>query len=468
MCFFKVMERSWFCICILTLIGASVGWVHYANVYHAELDVYLPHYLSDKNTFAIIFSPICELDFTNTNFRGREVGSLFNYIDANILAYVIGLGFAVLISPVFYILVFLIIRYTKLSLAELGVSNLTSKALVLLLLSMPPVVLGGTFYRTNKIVAACFILLCLLAAAKLLRNAEFRIYNKKNMLMLFMSTLIASLADEQGLAFEMIIVVYLSGLAILSKRKGCVPALFLMLTALSIVAAYRGLIGPAIFSHLNGAYPISIGSGFIEIGGTSNIIASLGLLVRYTIYVFGNVSPYGHWGIGFLCILFVIVFGKSVGRLELSEILPILLPVLMLIYVMSLMTSKHPAILWKDIVSYYSLPFCFFIYGIFILACQRSLHNGVLTDGKIRVILLLLIVLNLLSLPSYSQIILNGHLSTFRVANGFINAVNADETAMSTQLSLIKLNQLSPGAATLDIAKDGSAAIRRKLDILEP
>lgn len=468
MCLSKFAEKSWFYISVLFLVGSSVGWVYYANIYHAELDVYLPHYLSKENVLSIIFNPVCELDFTNTNFRGREVGSLFNFVDANLLLFMVSLGFSVLISPVFYLLLLLVVAYTKSSLNELGVTDLTAKTLSLLLLSIPPVMLGGGLYRTNKIVAASFILVSLLTIAKLLQKERLEKGNSINFLALFLSTLIAGLADEQGLAFELIIIVYVSGSAVLAREKRYHSVFFPMVAALCLVAAYRVSIGPSIFFNINGTHPTPIGSSFTEISGVESVIKSIGLLARYTSYVFGNISPYDLWGIGFLVVLFLIVFWQSVKKIKLLKTLPLFLPILILIYVITLMTSKHPAILWREIVSYYSLPFCFFIYGVFVLKCRDSLCSGLLPDRKIRVLMVFIIILNVLSVPAYSQMILSGHLSHFRVANGFFNAVNVDESLTSTELSKIKLNQLSPGAASLDIARDGSVAIRKALEMVKP
>lgn len=82
------------------LIIYSTYLVITLGIYHAELDIYLPHYLSDKPVLNIIFDPICELDITRSFFRGREIGSFFNLIDSRLLLMLFDYGFGQFISIV--------------------------------------------------------------------------------------------------------------------------------------------------------------------------------------------------------------------------------------------------------------------------------------------------------------------------------------------------------------------------------
>lgn len=458
--------RNWtFFLCAVALLSASLLFVNYANIYHGELDVYLPHYLSKQSVLNIIYNPLCELDFSKTSFRAREVGSIFNLLDAKLFVEFVKAGVDLLFSPVFYILIVGCVVYSRSTLIKLGVSESTANLLALIFLSMPPVILGGVLYRTNKIVAAGSILLTILIAARFFGSLANNKCNKYNLAFLFLSAIIGCLADEQGLAIISAILAYTLGRAVLGPlRKKWLYISLPILASVLISLAYRAWLGPILFADVNGVPPVTSHSGFAEIGGLHNVMKSVGLLIRYIGYVFGNIYVGTFLGLAFLVALFVTVFFKIAVTSGFSRrCLACVAPAMMLIYTFSLMTVKHHAIYWPEIVSYYSLPLCFFVYGLFLLLCIDLIEHRAASEKRLKFVSVFIIAMNVVSLPSYIPMVLNGHLSVFRVGAVVFEALHASNSELESTLKKNRIQNLTPGAVTQDLSRDGVHAIRQAI-----
>ena len=155
----KIASNNWqktgFYLLATLLIAGSILIAIKNNIYHWELDLYIPHYLGDIPLGRIIFDPICEADITGTTFRGREIGNFFNYLDTQLLFFLFYSGIPFFISIVNYLSLFLMVItclwFTKIYIpSQINVTYLC----ILVFLSSPPVILSGTFYRSNKIVAS--------------------------------------------------------------------------------------------------------------------------------------------------------------------------------------------------------------------------------------------------------------------------------------------------------------------------
>lgn len=459
----KFFKYLWFHLFVGIFLIVSLTFVKYSNIYHGELDVYLPHYLGNGTFINKIFNPICELDFTNSIFRGREIGSFFNLIDAYFLKLLIDNGINVFASGVFYLLVIISIYYTYQTCKTLGISDLTSKLLSLVLISTPPVMLGGMFYRTNKIVASCFLLITILTMVRNTNNKYIQSINCNN-LIIFISSIIACLADEQGLAFIGIIFVYkfVNYLIANDKNGDNKKSIKPLLIALTISIVYRSYLGPLMFEKVVGIIPQSQAANFLEVGNFINFLRVLILQTRYTNMIIGNIPGGFIFQVISLLGLFYYLYKVGFYKDKLYLIISSIFPILMLIYFFNLMTLKHSAIFWPDIVSYYSLPFCFVFYSLMILVAVKLVLEGKVFERNLRLFLIAIIILNLISIPKNASLILGGHLKNFRVGVHILKAVRLDAYNSEFELNKIKLDELSPGAISLNIGRAGVTALRNK------
>lgn len=459
-----IIEDFSFALCVLFFFVISVGYVNYAGIYHGELDVYLPHYLSDNKLLKIIFNPLCELDFTNTSFRGRELGSFFNWVDAKLLVLLVGAKFDVMVSIIFYVALIGTIFFIWRILKELAVPDKICKVLLLLFISMPPIVLSGGFYRTNKIISASFVLVTMLSVASMLVKHKQKKFLWANSLLLFSASAIAGLSDEQGFALIAVIFVYICGRWIIDfDKESWAVAGFPLLVSITLIVIYRLIIGPEVFFLVNGTYPVGSPGGYADLGGIRNISNAIFLMFRYTGYVFGSPNDSPMFVLVFLGFFYVYIFGLGDHNKIISRNFPLILPILMLVYIFSLMTNKHPAVYWPDIIGYYSLPFCFFVYGLFVLKCAACIKNGIVSQVKLKNSVWLFIVFNITLLPYYAGLSLGGHLRPFRVAKNFFIAVHSDESSKDIHIKRSTLYQLTPGAISFDLTKDGANTIWKLL-----
>ena len=206
---------------IIIAAGILISSLHYAkelNMYHGELDIYLPHYLANNSILKIVFDPICELDLLQKTFRGREVGNFFNLIDAKLLTYLFRIKIPAFISVVYYLsIVAIIISVILLSSKIYKNREVLSGLLLLLLVSSPPIVLGGFFYRTNKIIAGSAVVICIFILEFLKKNVLRPNNQILALCLLFLISLIACISDEQG--FILVAIISLWEIFIVVKNK---------------------------------------------------------------------------------------------------------------------------------------------------------------------------------------------------------------------------------------------------------
>ena len=455
----KSLKNILFLFAYLIFIVISIIFAEKANLYHGELDIYLPHYLGGKSFLSIIFDPLCELDLTGKTFRGREIGNAFNFIDAKLLVMSFKFHNAAFISSVYYLSLLFVIALTIW--ATKYKNRTTIQLLLVVLLSSPPVIFGGLFYRTNKIIAATAILGTVLLI-NLIRKEPKKIYYAY----LFLFSLLASFADEQGFVLVLLILFfdYLKNF----KRPFCIDfSQKILIASILVTLSYRSFIGPYFFRLINGINPSTPDVGLEGLLNVGNFYNSLKLLIKYASYLFGNL------GLTFSAILLTLaIILVTLGKLKHAGIpivlkykkaLPLLFLASGLTLIIHVMTLKHPAIFWPDIISYYSLPIVFFLFGITCVSIEQPIRDQNMLKN-LHLILTVFIIFNVISWQSSFNKITNGHIKVFRVADTVIRAVYADPATSSKLLSEISIHGETPGKISdMELGARGVEAIKESL-----
>ena len=450
-------------IFIVASIALAITSIHYAikiNIYHGELDIYLPHYLGNTSILKTIFDPLCEYDLTRTTFRGREIGNFFNLIDTKLLSHLFRLRIPAFISVVHYISLFVMIVVVSL------ISQIIYKKravltglLLLLLLSATPIVLGGSFYRANKIIAATGVVIFIFTL-ELLKNSPKTTSRRILLPLIFSSSLIASLSDEQGFALVVIVSIWETlEFTITKKFTKLKPALFFLFASILFTIYYKEFIGAEIFEKIIGAKVTTENINFINIFfNLDNIIKSFSLLIKYISYLFGNLNIVVT---SFFCL---IIITRLYLKNSLGNFLYIAYILLTLTVVIHIMTLKHPAILWPDVITYYSLPIVCFIFSLTFIGLQKNINLFI--NGKwLYYFLISLIILNSISWNRNFDQIINGHISKFRVADEIISAVYGSQEQTRKILDKISLNNATPGYnPKIKYGENGISSLKSSLE----
>lgn len=403
----KIKYQFLFFFITSVLLIISIYYAINFDFFHIEHDIYLPNYLSNKSIMKIIFNPLCELDLSLNHFRGRELGNFFNYLDSRIIIFLFRNNITVFISVINYLcIITMILMLTFFAQHVLKKNIYLSYSLIVLLLTSPPIIFSGSFYRTNKIVAATGLLCCILLSMTIYYNNKT---SKYHLVLLSFASVFTSLVDEQGLAFICLLCGLLfAGLFINTKKyKSNFLVIFI---SLLVVLSYRSYFGPLIFQKINNVIIVLDTISFADFFNYKNFFKSFKLLYRYSYYLVGNLHGIG--GIIIYTSAFI-YFSNYLLRKSHKKILTqsiFLCTLLYTVLVIHLMTIKHKALFWNDIVSYYSLPivimiFCFVFFLSHILALEQT------NLKKFFIPIIAIILLNVYSLHHYSIMIRNGHLS---------------------------------------------------------
>jgi hypothetical protein len=447
---------------IIIAAGILISSLHYAkalNMYHGELDIYLPHYLANNSILKIVFDPVCELDLSQKTFRGREVGNFFNLIDAKLLTYLFSIKIPAFISVVYYLsIVAIIISVILLSSKIYKNREVLSGLLLLSLLSSPPIVLGGLFYRTNKIIAGSAVVICIFLLELLKKNVLRPNNQILSLSLLFLISLIACLSDEQG--FMIVAIIGLWELFVVVKNKNYIfkIAPFLLITSVLLSVCYKGFIGPEIFENVIGIKVSTQNIGNIQtLTDVNNFFSSFLLLIKYISYVFGNLN------LSITSFFGLILIAKLYQKSYSEKFLHVVYVLLTLTALIHIMTLKHPAILWPESITYYSLP----IVCLAFAYSFTGLHNNIRLFGNEYLphyFLVVLIVLNIFSWNKSFDKIANGHIKPFRVADKIISAVYDSEDQTKKILAEISLKTESPGYnPEFKFGENGISALKESL-----
>jgi hypothetical protein len=427
------------------------------NLYHPEMDFYIPNYFSNKSWFEIIFSPINEFDLTNTQFRGRELGSAINFLDLHLMFLLLKLvGF--FFSPVSIlmgggVLVMLYSIYIR-----LYPDGKYPIALSLFCLAFSaPVIFLGMQYRTNKV--ACvffFISVIFIFLHKHIINKYWYIA------LITICSLSACLCDEQGIVLILTAVcVAVLELHIRSVNLIDKVDVFSLLAGLAMYFLYKHYIGVYLFYLASGVSPVAPAVSNYLIFDKYLLSSSLALFARYVSFVYPLV---GHLLLAYAAVALIKInfFSLNGQAQQLRVVASIsLLASVVFIAAIYLMGSAHKGIFFKDIVSYYSFPIAIVMYMVNTLMFLY-IYN---TYKSARVILLLIMACslfyNIYKIPYWERLIAGGHLKNFLKSDLVVQSIYSDEKKSQDTILSISVEGASPGYnAIYPYGAPGVAALR--------
>lgn len=247
---------------VLAGLAASLLYNEGGILYYSESDHFLVNYLEPRPFLQKIFD-VQKNENTVAMYRGhelgmyrgRELGFLFDWLDAHFIAFSLRCGLVHLYSLTFYASLGLIaLFFTLWSRRCLALDYITIGLLLALFLTAPPVFFTGFFFRSNKILTALAIMLCVGLLAPRRRSAErsdtvpsFLEHARFSVLrqaLLFGASLMLALADEQGRFILMAACAYFGARSLICRRRLELTLTAILALALASALVYNYWIGP--------------------------------------------------------------------------------------------------------------------------------------------------------------------------------------------------------------------------------
>ncbi|MBN8216015.1 MAG: hypothetical protein J0L75_05200 [Spirochaetes bacterium] len=412
------------------LLALSLVVNHHNGIRHMEANWYFGHYLDPHSGFLSKIFNVVDSDASHY-FRAREVSTLFNYLDTQLVFWGFAAGFPHLLSLVHYLaLALLVVAYGFFARTLFGNRGIFLSGLLLLAyLSSPSVFFTGFYFRTGKtlvallmVVSAAF-LLGLWRTAKDAGPADRRHFVAAGFAFLLGASL--GLLDEIGLAYLGVITGFLA-LQLIVQRPPRLRASWIgLVAALAFVFLYRSWLGPMIVRHF-----VAGDQSLWTVGGGAKLrlaqlipnLDALRLFLSYFGMMLGNLPPVPALAaVGLACAVFVkgspwdIAAASPLVRWSARLSAPAAqaaMAIAAILVILQLMALQHKAILWEDVIRiYYAVPFG----AVFLLGLSAALA-ALLADPRVpawplAALLSLALCLNLVALPGHRTVIAQGHLS---------------------------------------------------------
>lgn len=247
---------------ILIGLAASLLYNRGGILYYSESDHFLVNYLEPRPFLQKIFDVqknentiASYLGHELGMYRGRELGFLFDWLDAHFIAFSLHCGLVHLYSLTFYASLGLIaLLFTIWARRCLALDYITIGLLLALFLTAPPVFFTGFFFRSNKILTALAIMLCVGLVAPAHRPAEQSCmlpsflerarFSGVRRVILFSAGLILALADEQGRFILLAAFAYFTAWSMICRRRLEITIATILALAIAGAMVYNYLIGP--------------------------------------------------------------------------------------------------------------------------------------------------------------------------------------------------------------------------------
>lgn len=443
---------------IIIVVGIILSFIFYSiyfnfrsgYFFYNESDVYLSHFLGQGTFLQKIY------DFRITeigSFRGRELATLFNYIDAQFILYSSLLGLPHFLSLTHYAgLLFisgfhLIFAYKYLSRKTFWISFL----LVLLFLSSPAPFFTGPYYRTSKILTAVFmsveIWLLFVLTQKLKKNGD-----EKNLLRLFIVFLVSAgivlasnLVDEGGYVFATLFAIYPLVNFVVYREKLMLTVFLGFCAGMLFGLIYRNFIGTWIILQVIGVKTPLYGSP-VSVRNIRNFFNAADLLFQYFRHFWGN-TPRLVVGVILLTSIGAFLSRseaksndtmrrnqlpvrlKPITNIILSDIFIILFGLFSTVGVLHVMTVNHPLMFRPEVaLLYYTIPFL----TIFLLATTFAFNKLITSNTQWRgigiILLIFFVALNLFAINDHYTLMKNKNsleAEFFNVTPGMIQAIQS-------------------------------------------
>lgn len=399
---------------MMTVIGAIIFSITTlkGGFIHPEAETFIPHYLSQHTLPELIFSP----EHTDWGlYQARELSYLFDWLDCRFIAWCVSNGMPHFLSLTHY----LVCAGVALCIALFARNSLClspgiSLGLVGLWLTHPCILLGGTFYRSAKIlVAAALLSACLAAWHYLHAPKSSSVSAKISIALVSLSLICAGLADRQGFFLTAAFGLWLSLRAWWLNQKACWPLAGAGFLATAVIAVYTYLVGPWLIHRISGQPPsLSYMSlPWSEMLYDPSMLKFVVFLApRAALYAIGTTIG------GFPWLVVLAVIGWAAWHLSstqcpnepppqdplLTTLWWLLLP-LGFFAMYALMAIRHKAVvqLAEFQIIYYPLPLATLTVVALAIGIGKTFHAGWISKRALAATLWLLAASNIGNLPQY-------------------------------------------------------------------
>jgi hypothetical protein len=231
----------------LSLIVCGGGFLH------PESYSFLPHYLSGRPLLPLIF----DNQVTDwNNYQARELGFVFDWLDAQFIAASFRHGVVHFFSASHYILLLVAgIALWRIASRHLALPRTVSLALVLLLWTCPTAMLYSSYYRSAKVALLCVTLLTVWSwfAARDGRAS----FGTMCAILFGVTAAAMPMCDKLGLLFIFGMTAFLAQQAFVRRSPADRRVLIAGIVATVFAWGYQRWIGPAIVRHLMG-YDVNV------------------------------------------------------------------------------------------------------------------------------------------------------------------------------------------------------------------
>ena len=401
-------------VAMMTVIVATIFSITIlkGGFIHPEAETFIPHYLSQHPLPELIFSP----EHTDWGlYQARELSYFFDWLDCRFISWSVANGMPHFLSITHYLLcAAMALGIALFARGGLHLSSSASLGLAGLWLTHPCVLLGGTYYRSAKILVASAILCACLASWHYLKAPKSSSGQAWGCLaVVALSLVCAGLADRQGFFLAAAFGLWLCLRAWWLKHEACWPLAAAGFFATGVIVGYTYLIGPWLIHRIDGQPPsLSYMSLPWATALTDPVmIKSLVFLApRAALYAVGTTIG----GLPWLLVLAVIGwaawhFSSTPGCNQPPPSHPLLRTVWWLllpsgiIAMYALMALRHKAVvqLAEFQIIYYPLPLVMLTVGALAISIGTAFHSGRISQRALVAALWLLVASNLGNLPQY-------------------------------------------------------------------
>lgn len=424
-----------FISCLFALISI---WNMRGGILHPEMDVRLPFYMSDTPLLNKIF----DSDILDTSlYRARELSYLFDFVDSKFIQFCIENGLPHFLSLTHYIASIAIGCLLWLfCVRELKLHSLVGIGWLALFWTSPSIFLGGSFFRTGKIVVAfvaatLFYLIYSIAAVSIKEDGS-RI-SKKPWVLYFISIFLITFLDEQGVFVALIALIFLTIWSFFARHKILYMMLFIGAVSIGLHGLYRFIIAPYLTFMLNGYWP---DFSYVPtmplqqfIGNVGSYISSGTFLYVETLrFLIGNPPLIVAYGLLVLFILMPFVYfytTPGLSRDDKKYFIPaltgLLMTNIMLVVMNALMIFKKP-----DFISLPDIRVVYYFVTInVIVAMMLAMLTGILCKLRVPGWLVLMIICvaitgNIAAIPKHKSMMEQGHIKrSYEFSSSVLNAL---------------------------------------------
>jgi hypothetical protein len=405
----------WYLWTILGVWGIAAIWQSGGGGLNQELEQYLPYHLSSKPFLNKIYdSRILDAN----QYVCRELSYAIDEMDCRFLAWSVHMGVPHFLSLSYFLCVFGIsLLLWRFFVADLKLDRTVACTLLALYLTAPCVYFSTSCFRAGKI--ALTLALAILAR-QLWRGLRNNDSGYARWTLFAVVAFAATICDRQGFYFMLVTAVCLAVLCVLRRTRAVVAALAASLAVVGLSTVYNHLIGPYLTFRLNGYWPDltfqNLPWQVFRAAPGAYIWAGVGELLDTTRFMFGSfpevlVLPFLAAIVFFIAKRHGPVWAGIAGLVLLS-----------LAAMNTLMTLRHPPLIWPDIRRvYYWLPETLLLAMVAGIGLAARFPKS---NIAVRCALAAALIGNVIAIPGHLAVFAAGHPQGPHPSNPYIRVID--------------------------------------------